>query len=110
MSSASSPRHDQSERTEDFRMKASERVKLLIDRIRKTEVSGDEVARELRRLVLALDKIYYRSHIDEAARWTRIYFGDPGRWTAYAGGRDQALASLLTELDNAAQSARDAGE
>jgi hypothetical protein len=38
-------------------MKASERVKQLSDRIRKAEVSGDEIARELRRLRLALDKI-----------------------------------------------------
>jgi hypothetical protein len=91
-------------------MKASERVKQLSDRIRKAEVSGDEIARELRRLRLALDKIYYRSHIDEAAHWAKIYFGDARLSDAYSGGRDQVLTSLLTELGNAAQMAMDAGE
>ena len=91
-------------------MKASEQVKQLSDRIRSAEISGDEIERELRKLRLALNKLYYRSHIDEAAHWAKIYFGDAGRSDAYSGGQTQVLTSLLTELGNAAQMAMDAGE
>jgi hypothetical protein len=86
-------------------MKTHEQIEVLEDRIRKGNISDEEILREVHALLFAFDDADYQEKIRNAHDWANKYF-NPSQSDPF-GGRDMVRSHLLQELGLAGEAAKE---